>query len=140
MGVTSRHPLCSTKTAQVATSKMGSRHQLPWGSQNRVATSNRCRNITQANPGRDTKTRSRHQNQVATLLEATLCRDITFMSRPRFCPVGFPGRDTNFQVATSHTATHVATSNQFSPISATSRCHFSLSRPPLLTLMSRLQN
>ena len=77
-----------------------SRHQ---GGQNHVATSNRCRDTTQNAPGRDLKTgsrhqtssmqpepcrdiksvsrhhpslsRSRHQNQVATLLEVTICRD-----------------------------------------------------------------
>ena len=86
-----------------------SRHQ---GSQNHVATSNRCRDTTQNAPGRDLKkgsrhqtssmqpepchdiksvsrhhpglSRSRHQNHLATLLEATLCRDIKFMSRRRF--------------------------------------------------------
>ena len=68
----SRPPFCLTKTVQVATSKMGSRHQFPWGSENHVATSNRCRNITQPNPGRDLKTGSRHRfsclasSQVAT--------------------------------------------------------------------------
>ena len=38
--------------------KNGVATPLPWGSQNHVATSNRCRDITQANPGRNTKTRS----------------------------------------------------------------------------------
>ena len=38
--------------------------------------------------------RSRHQNQVAILLKDTLCRDINFMSRPRFRP------QWDFQVAT----------------------------------------
>ena len=55
----SRPPFCPTKTVQVATSKMGSRHQLPWGSQNHVGTSNWCRDTTQATPGRDHKTGSR---------------------------------------------------------------------------------
>ena len=61
-----------------------------------VATSDRCRDTTQANPCRDIKSvsrhrfscpaqaRSRHQDQVATFLETNLCRDINFMSRPRF--------------------------------------------------------
>ena len=96
-----------------------SRHQ---GSQNHVATSNRCCDTTQNAPSRNLKTgsrhqtssmqpepcrdiksvsrhhpglfRSRHQNHVATLLEATLCRDIKFMSQHRFCP------QWAFQVAT----------------------------------------
>ena len=56
--------------------------------------------------------RSQHQNQVATLLETTLCRDINLMSRPRFCP------HCDFQVATPK----------------------SRSRPPPLPPMSRPQN
>ena len=66
--------------------------------------------------GRDTvspaqpQSRSQHQNQVVTLLETNLCRDINFMSRPRFCPqCDFPVAKLKIQVATSHTATHVAT-------------------------------
>ena len=68
---------------------------------------------------------SRHQIHVATSFLPT---------------VGFPGRDAKLQVATSQIATHVATSTQLSPISATSRRHFSMSRPPLLPPMSRPQN
>ena len=58
-----------------------SRHQ---GSQNHVATSNRCRDTTQNTPGRDLKTGSRHQTsccqstQVATSIS---CRDLT-LTRP----------------------------------------------------------
>ena len=48
-----------------------------------VATSKRGRDtVSPAQP----QVRSRHQNQVATLLVANLCRDINFMSRPRFYP------------------------------------------------------
>ena len=58
-----------------------SRHQ---GSQNHVATSNRCRDTTQNTLGRDLKTGSRHQTsyrqstQVATSIS---CRDLT-MTKP----------------------------------------------------------
>ena len=58
-----------------------SRHQ---GSQNHVATSNRCRDTTQNTPGRDLKTGSRHQTscrqstQVATSIS---CRDLA-LTRP----------------------------------------------------------
>ena len=45
-----------------------------------------CRNIKSVSRHHSGQSRSRHQNQVTTLLEATLCRDINFMSRPRFCP------------------------------------------------------
>ena len=59
--------------------------------------------------------RSRHQNQVATFLEATLCRDINFMSRHRFCPQwAFQVATPKFHVATSLGATHVATSKLMS--------------------------
>ena len=78
-----------------------SRHQ---GSQNQVATSNRCRDTTQNAPGRDLKTGSRHQTscrqstQVATSISCrdlmltrpgrdlklfSLCHNMNFMSRPR---------------------------------------------------------
>ena len=70
-----------------------------------------CRDINSVSQHHTGQSMSRHQNQVATLLEANLCRDINFMSRPSFCPqwdvqVATP----KIQVATSHTATHVATS------------------------------
>ena len=64
------------------------------------------------------------------LLETNLCRDINFMSRPHILPpmsrhqihvatpfmpiVGFPSRNAKLQVATSHMATHVATSKMMS--------------------------
>ena len=90
-----RPPFCPTKTVQVVTSKKGSRHQLPWGSQNHVATSNRCCDITQANPGRDLETGSRHcfscpaSSQVAT-------------PKPgRDPPRGYPMSRHQFHVATS---------------------------------------
>ena len=57
------------------------------------------------------QSRSRHQNQVATLLEAILCRDINLMSRHRFCSQwAFQVATPKIHVATSHTAIHVATS------------------------------
>ena len=71
-----------------------------------------CRDIKSVSRHHSGQSRPRHQNQVATLLEATLCRDINFYVATSFPPtVGFPGRDTKTQVVTSHTATHVATSN-----------------------------
>ena len=48
------------------------------------------------------------KNPSRDLLETNLCRDINFMSRPRFCP------QWDFQVATSPTATHVTTSKMMS--------------------------
>ena len=77
--------------------------------------------IGQAEPCRNIKSMSRHhsvQSQVAT---PKLGRDPPggypmsrhqFYVATSFLPiVGFPGRDTKIQVATSPTATHVATSN-----------------------------
>ena len=96
----------SHKNSPVATQNLGRDIKSQQGSQNHVATSNRCCDTTQATPGRDLKTGSRHRfsspapslvatpNQVATLLETNLCRDINFMSRHRFCP------QWAFQVAT----------------------------------------
>ena len=63
-----------------------SRHQIG------VATPLRPLQVATSKRGRDTvshsqpQARSQHQNQVVTLLETNLCRDINFMSRPRFCP------------------------------------------------------
>ena len=75
---------------------------------------------------------SRHQFHVATSFLPT---------------VGFPGRDTkNPGCDLPHCnpcrdlKNDVAASNQLSPISATSRRYFSMSRPPLLPPMSRPQN
>ena len=89
-----------------------SRHQIGVSTPLRpiqVATTKRGRNtVSPAQP----QARLRHQNQVATLLETNLCRDINFMSRPRFCPKW------DFQVATPK----------------------SRSRPPTLLPMSRPQN
>ena len=114
---------------------MGSRHQLPWCSQNHVATSNRCRDITQANPGRDPPggyPMSRHQFHVATSFPPT---------------VGFSSRNTTIPGHAFPTATHVATSKmmsrpQHSPVPSLlcRERHFSMSRPPLLPPMSRHQN
>ena len=102
----------------------------------RVATSIPCRDLLSVPPKQPrsrpqtgsrhrfscpARARSRHQNQVATLLGTNLCRDIAFMSRHRFHvatsflpPMGFPSRDAKLQVATSHTATHVVTSKMMS--------------------------
>ena len=71
-----------------------SRHQIGVATPLRpfpVATLKRGRDsVSPAQP----QARSQHKNQVATLLETNLCRDIDFMSRPHFLPiVGFPGRD-----------------------------------------------
>ena len=69
-----------------------SRHQIG------VATPLRPLQVANSKRGRDLKTGSRHRfscpapsqvatpNQIATLLETNLCRDIDFMSRPRFFP------------------------------------------------------
>ena len=89
-----------------------------------VATSISCRNFVSQ------QARSRRQFYVATSWRLNLCRDIKSMSRPPtlspmsrhqihvvtpFLPtVGFPGRDAKSQVATSYTATHVATSKMMS--------------------------
>ena len=62
---------------------------------------------------------SRHRLHVATLYS---CRDI-----PALLPMSRPQND-------------VATSNQLSPISATSRRHSSMSRRPLQSPMSRRRN
>ena len=59
--------------------------------------------------------RSRHQSPGRDLLETTLCHDINFMSRPRFYPQwDFQVATPKLQVATSPTATHVATSKMMS--------------------------
>ena len=127
-----------------------SRHQISVATPPRslhAATSNRCRDTTQATPCCDIKSvsrhcfscpaqaRSRHQVQVATFLETNLCRDINFMSRLCFCPQwDFQVATPKFQVATSPTAAHVATLNPCrDAVSAQqnqtrSRRHF-LSRP-----------
>ena len=66
---------------------------------------------TPLSPPAQPQARSRHQNQVATLLTTNLCRDIKFMSRPRSC------QQWDFQVVTPK----------------------SMSRPPTLSPMSRHQ-
>ena len=54
--------LCSShKNAPVATQNLGRNTRPTEGSQNHVATSNRCRDTTQNTPGRDFKTGSRHR-------------------------------------------------------------------------------
>ena len=76
------------------------------GSLPQLATSLRCRDIKAARimsrhqisvatpMTLNRRPRSRHQKPGRDLLETTLCRDINFMSRHRFCP------QWNFQVAT----------------------------------------
>ena len=65
--------LCSShRNALVATQNLGRDTKPPQGSQNHVATSNQCRDTTQATPSRDLKMGSRHRfsspapSQVAT--------------------------------------------------------------------------
>ena len=65
--------LCSShRNASVATQNLGRDTRPPQGSQNHVATSNRCRDTTENTLGRDLKTGSRHRfscpapSQVAT--------------------------------------------------------------------------
>ena len=140
--------------------KPWSRHQTTTRQPEPYRDINRCRDtVSPTQP----QARLRHQYQVATLLETNLCRDIKSMSRPPtlspmsrhqihvatpFLPtVGFPGRDAKLQVATSHTATHVATSKMMSrpqlsstPFLLRRDANFSMSRPPLLPPMSRPQN
>ena len=102
------------------------------------------------------RARSRHQKQVATLPGTNLCRDIAFMSRHRFHVATSiscrdlvsthsgisrsrrqtPGRDLPHCYPCRDLKNDVATSTQLSPISATSRRHLSMSRPPLLPPMS----
>ena len=128
---------------------MGSRHQTT------TMQAEPCRDIKSVLRHHPGLSKSRHQNQVATLLEATLCRDINFMSRHCFCPQwAFQVATPKIHVATSHTATHVATSYpcrdavSAQPKQTRSRLHFlvATSRPTStkpgrdLRLMSRPQN
>ena len=90
-----------------------SRHQVHVATSHtaaHVATSNPCRDVVSAHSG---ISKSRRRNP---------CRDL-----PYCCPCHDLKND-------------VATSNQLSPISATSRRHFSMLRRPLLSPMSRHQN
>ena len=90
---------------------------------------------------------SRHQIHVATshtiahVATSNPCRDAVSshsgISRSR-CQN--PGRDLPHCYPCHDLENDVATSTQLSPISATSRRHFSMSRPPLLPPMSRPQN
>ena len=74
---------------------------------------------------------SRHQFHVAT----SLLRTVGFLGRD----TKYPGRDLPHCHPCRDLKNDVATSNQFSSIFATSRRHFSMSRPPLLPSMSRPQ-
>ena len=65
---------------------------------------NRCRDTTQTSPGRDTKTRSRPSWRLPYVATSISCRDIVSAHSG-------PSRSRHqIHVATSHTATHVATS------------------------------
>ena len=100
-----RPPFCLVKPPRSRPQKMGSRHQTT------TMQAEPCRDIKSVSRHHQGLSRSRHQNQVATLLEAILCCDINFMSRHRFCPQwAFQVATPKIYIATSHTATHVATS------------------------------
>ena len=92
-------------------------------------------------PGRDTETRSRPPWRPTYVATSISCRDLVSahsgISRSRHQN---PGRDLPQCHSCRDLKNDVATSNQLSPISATSRRHFSMSRPPLLPPMSRPQN
>ena len=134
-----------------------------------VATSRQpesCRDIKSVSRHHSGIPRSRPQNGVTTpfLLPSpkpgrTLCRDINFMSRPHWRQTYVetstscrdllhcrPCRDIKSMsrhptlLPMSRPQNDVATSNQLSPIFATSRHPFSMSRPPLQPPMSRPQN
>ena len=83
-----------------------------------------------------TKPMSRHQIHVAT------SHTVAHVATPFLPTVGFPGRDLPYCCPCRDLKNDVATSTQLSPISATSRRHFSMSRPLLLLplkMMSRHQ-
>ena len=127
-------PLSRPKTLVVTPNhhkpaRIMSRHQIS------VATPLKPLQAVTSKRGRDTispalpQARSQHQNQVATLLETNLCRNINFISRPHLCP------QWDFQVAKpksrsqpptllpmSRPQTDVATSNQTGQIT-TSNFH-----------------
>ena len=63
------------RTIQVATSEQSLDTKPPPCSLNHVATSNRCRDTTQAYPGRDTKTRSRPSWRLPYVATLNSCRD-----------------------------------------------------------------
>ena len=132
--------------------KNGVATPLPWGSQNHVATSNRCRDITQANPGHDTKTRSRPSWRLTYVATSISCRDlvsahsgISRSRRPtpgRDLPHCYPCRDLKsaqpnlcyvatpfFPVATFLADTHVATSSR--PSQLPTPLFFFLQNPPI---------
>ena len=85
-------------------------------------------------PGLNTKTKLRPSWRLTYVATSISCRDLVSAHSGIF-QVATP----KIHVVTSPTASHVATSNRPSPISATSRHHFSMSRPPLLPPMSRPQ-
>ena len=107
------------RKAPVATQNLGHDAKPLQGIQNHVVTSNRCRDTTKANPGRDTKhlvplatpkphvAKPRGLLQSSQVVTSKLCRDLNlfspchdvkFMSRPR---------------PTSPSLNHVVTSNCF---------------------------
>ena len=115
-----------------------SRHQFPTG---QVTTSVPCRDLLETNP------MSRHQIHVATshtvahVATSNPCRDTVSahsgISRSRRQT---PDRDLPYCYPCRDLKNDVTTSTQLSPISATSRRHFSMLRPSLLPPMSRPQN
>ena len=117
--------LCSSHiNAPVATQNLGRDTKPQQGSQNHVATSNRCRDTTQATPGRDLKTGSRHRfscpapSQVATPKPGRdppggypMSRHQFHVATSFFPKVGFRGRDLPHCYPCRDLKNDVATSN-----------------------------
>ena len=109
-----------------------------------IATSNLCCDAVSAQPK---QTRSRLQFHVATswrltyVATSTSCRDLipAHNEISRSCSQK-PGRDLPHCYPCRDLKNDVATSTQLSPITATSRRHFSMSQPLLLPPMLRPQN
>ena len=107
-----------------------SRHQ---GIKNHVATSNQCRDTTQASPGRNLKTGSRHRfsypvpSQVATsLFQVATPWSFTYVATSFPCrdlPHCRPCRDFNSQQARSRRQFHVATSWRLTYVATSFSCH-----------------
>ena len=135
------------------------RHCFSCPAPSQVATAELVATLLETPLCRDINFMSRLRFPTGQFATSVPCRDIKSMSRPLtlspmsrhqihvatpFLPtVGFPGRDAKIQVATSHTATHVATSKMMSrhQLSSAHFCYvatpfFSMSRPPLLSPMS----
>ena len=103
----SRPPFCLLKLPRSRPQKWGRDTKPPPCSLNHVATSNRCRDTTQAYPGRDTKIRSRPSWRVPYVATSISCRHT--------CPQwAFQVATPKIPIATSLAATHVATSKLMS--------------------------